>query len=203
MRELERKNTLLALEMAQWRVSGPSGAAKLLGVKPTTLTDRMKKLKLVKPSARARQCGGARLWPTIKGLRRLAELWYTLCQTRRRTGRWTGQPTPTPRLHRVSLRAAFCRSCPHPDRRWADQAAAGERLRAASRRPRRGGVSGGACGAISRELQAALSRIAPVGNESRVRASVQKMSPDEAAGHAATIVKLYVELMTASSGPSP
>ena len=50
MRELERKNTLLALEMAQWRVSGPNGAAKLLGVKPTTLTDRMKKFKLRKPS---------------------------------------------------------------------------------------------------------------------------------------------------------
>jgi transcriptional regulator with GAF, ATPase, and Fis domain len=50
MRELERKNTQLALEMAQWRVSGPSGAAKLLGVKPTTLTDRIKKLKLRKPA---------------------------------------------------------------------------------------------------------------------------------------------------------
>ena len=50
VRELERKNTLLALAMAQWRVSGPSGAAKLLGVKPTTLTDRMKKFKLRKPS---------------------------------------------------------------------------------------------------------------------------------------------------------
>ena len=58
MRELERKNTLLALEMAQWRVSGPSGAAKLLGVKPTTLTDRMKKLELVKPSARAASAAG-------------------------------------------------------------------------------------------------------------------------------------------------
>jgi len=50
MRGLERKNTLLALEMAQWRVSGPNGAAKLLGVKPTTLTDRMKKFDLRKPS---------------------------------------------------------------------------------------------------------------------------------------------------------
>jgi PAS domain S-box-containing protein len=49
MRELERKNTLLALEMAQWRVSGPNGAAKLLGIKPTTLADRIKKFKLVKP----------------------------------------------------------------------------------------------------------------------------------------------------------
>ena len=60
--------------MAQWRVSGPSGAAKLLGVKPTTLTDRMKKLKLVKPSVRSGQLPPGRLWPTIKGLRGLAEL---------------------------------------------------------------------------------------------------------------------------------
>jgi transcriptional regulator with GAF, ATPase, and Fis domain len=50
MRELERKNTQLALEMAEWRVSGPNGAAKLLGIKPTTLTDRMKKFKLSKPA---------------------------------------------------------------------------------------------------------------------------------------------------------
>jgi hypothetical protein len=45
------------------------------------------------------------------------------------------------------------------------------------------------------DLQAAMSRIAPAGTEGRVRASVQKMSPEQAAGHAATIVKLYVELM--------
>ena len=50
MRELQRKNTQLALEMAQWRVSGPNGAAKLLGIKPTTLTDRIKKLALRKRS---------------------------------------------------------------------------------------------------------------------------------------------------------
>jgi PAS domain S-box-containing protein len=49
MRALERRNTLLALEMAQWRVSGPNGAAKLLGIKPTTLADRIKKFGLVKP----------------------------------------------------------------------------------------------------------------------------------------------------------
>lgn len=45
------------------------------------------------------------------------------------------------------------------------------------------------------ELHAAMSRVAPVGNESRVRASVQKMSPQEAVGHAATILKLYIELL--------
>jgi transcriptional regulator with GAF, ATPase, and Fis domain len=54
VRELERKNTLLALELAAWRVSGPNGAAKLLGIKPTTLADRMKKFELAKPSTNGR-----------------------------------------------------------------------------------------------------------------------------------------------------
>jgi PAS domain S-box-containing protein len=53
MRELERSNTLLALRLAEWRVSGPNGAAKMLGVKPTTLADRMRKFKLAKPRQRA------------------------------------------------------------------------------------------------------------------------------------------------------
>ena len=45
------------------------------------------------------------------------------------------------------------------------------------------------------DLEAALSRIAPAGSETRVRANVQKMSPSEVANHATTIVKLYVEIM--------
>jgi len=53
LRELERKNTELALSMADWRVSGPNGAAKLLGVKATTLADRMRKFKIAKPRRRA------------------------------------------------------------------------------------------------------------------------------------------------------
>ncbi|MEO8464608.1 MAG: hypothetical protein ABI640_04650 [Gammaproteobacteria bacterium] len=53
------------------------------------------------------------------------------------------------------------------------------------------------------DLQAALSRVAPVGSESRVRASVQKMSPDEAGIHAATIVKLYVELLNTLERAEP
>ena len=44
------------------------------------------------------------------------------------------------------------------------------------------------------DLKAAVSRVAPAGSESRIRASVQKMSPAEAAAHAATILKLYVAL---------
>ncbi|MGD8339214.1 MAG: sigma 54-interacting transcriptional regulator [Gammaproteobacteria bacterium] len=51
--ELNRSNMLKALEAADWRVSGPKGAAKLLGLKPTTLADRMKKLELRRPGGQA------------------------------------------------------------------------------------------------------------------------------------------------------
>ena len=53
------------------------------------------------------------------------------------------------------------------------------------------------------DLEAALSRIAPVGNETRVRANVQKMSPAEAGDHATTIVKLYVELLNSLERAEP
>ena len=67
MRELERKNTLLALSWREWRVSGPNGAAKLLGVKPTTLTDRMKKFELGKPRSQGPdRVAGIR--PSYRGL---------------------------------------------------------------------------------------------------------------------------------------
>ena len=46
-----------------------------------------------------------------------------------------------------------------------------------------------------KDLQAALNRIAPAGKETRVHASVQKMSPGEAGSHAGTIVRLYVEIL--------
>jgi hypothetical protein len=45
------------------------------------------------------------------------------------------------------------------------------------------------------ELQTALSRRAPVGTESRVQASVQKMSAAEATDCAGTIVDLYAALI--------
>jgi transcriptional regulator with GAF, ATPase, and Fis domain len=38
-----------ALEAAGWRVSGDNGAAKLLGIKPSTLTDRMRSLGIERP----------------------------------------------------------------------------------------------------------------------------------------------------------
>jgi hypothetical protein len=45
------------------------------------------------------------------------------------------------------------------------------------------------------ELQAALTRVDPIGNEDRVRASVQKMSAVEAGDYANAIVQLYAELL--------
>jgi transcriptional regulator with GAF, ATPase, and Fis domain len=53
LRDLERRNMLVALEQAEWRVSGPNGAAALLGVKPTTFTDRMKKHRIKRPRGAA------------------------------------------------------------------------------------------------------------------------------------------------------
>ena len=55
LRDLERSNIVTALKLADWRVSGPNGAARLLGVKPTTLADRMKKYKIDRRSASVRE----------------------------------------------------------------------------------------------------------------------------------------------------
>lgn len=49
LRDLERTNMLNALRIADWRVSGPNGAAQLLGIKATTLTDRLKKFGISRP----------------------------------------------------------------------------------------------------------------------------------------------------------
>jgi transcriptional regulator with GAF, ATPase, and Fis domain len=41
---LERTNLMAALEATGWRVAGENGAAQLLGMKPTTLSSRLKAL---------------------------------------------------------------------------------------------------------------------------------------------------------------
>ena len=48
LEEFEREHILEVLELARWRVSGESGAAKVLGLKPTTLEARMKKLGITR-----------------------------------------------------------------------------------------------------------------------------------------------------------
>mgnify|MGYP001548420031 CR=1 FL=1 len=47
----ERENLLAALDQTDWKVSGAGGAARLLGVKPTTLNYRIKKMGLERPRA--------------------------------------------------------------------------------------------------------------------------------------------------------
>ena len=49
LRELQKNNLLAALQQTQWKVSGPGGAAELLGVKATTLADRIRTFGLQKP----------------------------------------------------------------------------------------------------------------------------------------------------------
>ncbi|MGE5238374.1 MAG: sigma 54-interacting transcriptional regulator [Chloroflexota bacterium] len=46
LEEIERKHILNVLEKADWRIRGGKGAAEILGLKPTTLESRMRKLDI-------------------------------------------------------------------------------------------------------------------------------------------------------------
>jgi PAS domain S-box-containing protein len=50
LEETERTHILAVLERTGWRVSGTQGAAELLGLRPTTLESRMKKLGMTRPA---------------------------------------------------------------------------------------------------------------------------------------------------------
>jgi PAS domain S-box-containing protein len=50
LEELERSHILVVLKQTGWRVSGKHGAAEVLGLKPTTLEARMKKLGIERAS---------------------------------------------------------------------------------------------------------------------------------------------------------
>jgi transcriptional regulator with GAF, ATPase, and Fis domain len=50
MRDKERRNIFSALQLSHGRVYGPGGAAEILGLKPTTLMARIKKLELKRPN---------------------------------------------------------------------------------------------------------------------------------------------------------
>lgn len=49
LRHQVRENILAALKRTKWKISGEGGAAELLGVKPTTLASRMKKMRIDRP----------------------------------------------------------------------------------------------------------------------------------------------------------
>ena len=50
MRDFQKNNIVKAMKQANWKVSGAGGAAELLGVRPTTLADRIRTLKIRKPA---------------------------------------------------------------------------------------------------------------------------------------------------------
>lgn len=50
MKQRQRENLIAALEAADWRVSGPGGAADLIGIKPSTLSDRIRAMQIERPS---------------------------------------------------------------------------------------------------------------------------------------------------------
>jgi PAS domain S-box-containing protein len=50
MRDYQKRNVVKALEQSNWKVSGAGGAAELLGVRPTTLADRIRTYKIRRPA---------------------------------------------------------------------------------------------------------------------------------------------------------
>ena len=49
LEETQRQHILRALRQTEWRIAGPNGAARLLGIKRTTLQARMRKLGIKRP----------------------------------------------------------------------------------------------------------------------------------------------------------
>jgi PAS domain S-box-containing protein len=52
MRDFQKNNVVKALKQTNWKVSGVGGAAELLGIRPTTLADRVRTLNIKKPVRR-------------------------------------------------------------------------------------------------------------------------------------------------------
>ncbi len=53
MREFQKRNIIAALDATDWKISGKDGTAELLGVRPTTLYDRLKAFGIKKSRDRA------------------------------------------------------------------------------------------------------------------------------------------------------
>jgi transcriptional regulator with GAF, ATPase, and Fis domain len=51
LKEVERNHILTVLEKSKWKIEGQGGAALYLGLKPSTLRFRMKKLNIMRPSS--------------------------------------------------------------------------------------------------------------------------------------------------------
>lgn len=55
LEEVERRHVQQALEATHWRIRGKGGAAEVLGLKPTTLEARLRKLGIVRPQVTVRK----------------------------------------------------------------------------------------------------------------------------------------------------
>ncbi len=51
LEDMERRHIVSVLERAGWRVAGKGGAAEVLGLKRSTLTSKMKKLRIHRPAS--------------------------------------------------------------------------------------------------------------------------------------------------------
>ena len=51
LQDLEKTNIITALNKCDWRIAGDKGAAKLLGMKPSTLNSRISSLNIKKPES--------------------------------------------------------------------------------------------------------------------------------------------------------
>ncbi len=49
LEQIEREYILGILQKTDWRIEGPKGATRILGLKPSTLRSRMQKLGIRKP----------------------------------------------------------------------------------------------------------------------------------------------------------
>ena len=49
LRELEHKNFVKAMEISGYQIAGPRGAARLLGMSPSTLSYHLKRLGIERP----------------------------------------------------------------------------------------------------------------------------------------------------------
>ena len=74
MKRRELVNLLSALKQSRWKIYGPGGAAELLGIKPTTLASRIKKIGLKKQVRNTKSHGIAVLLRFYKGLGALHDI---------------------------------------------------------------------------------------------------------------------------------
>ena len=79
IRQIEADNIRAALKAANGKVSGPGGAAQLLGMKPTTLASRIRALEVVLSNNRSpNSAAAAGVSPSGAGMQRFGRIFRTV-----------------------------------------------------------------------------------------------------------------------------